>query len=92
MMGRVDRLVEVVGVEKGPVGQIVCLEVMPYDLNFHEFMRILWQPRDRSPVRVGGGGRQRELARTDRAVVRDEHDRFGRTPGLSGIGRSSCSR
>jgi len=52
------------------MGEVMCLEVMPDDLDIIEFGRILRQPLDGEPVGAGGKGPERQLARVDWTIGR----------------------
>jgi hypothetical protein len=66
-----DGVVECGDVGEGLVGQVVGLEVVPDDLDIVEFGGIFGQPLDGEPVRAGGEGCDRAMARVDRAIVLD---------------------
>jgi len=75
-----DRHVERGDVREGLMGEVVCFEIMPDDLNVIQFGRVLGQPFNREPVCPGGERRARKLADMDRAIVLDQHDRFDLAP------------
>ena len=76
-----DSLVKRGSISEGLMGEMMRLEVVPDDLNVVEFGRIFGQPFDRDPVRAGGKGRHRSLARMDRPIVLNQHDRRERPAG-----------
>ena len=90
-----DGLVERGDVCEGLVGEIVGLKIVPDRLDVVEFGSIFRQPLDGEPVCAGGQSGKRALAGVDRAIVLDQHDRLGLSPGLRSKERvpgSSCSR
>ncbi len=74
--GAVDGTVEVIGVGKGAVGEVVPLEIAPAMLDGIELGGVLGQPLEREP-RPLGQGLGRELARMDRPVVHHDDQRLG---------------
>ena len=74
--GAVDGTVEVIGVGKGAVGEVVPLEIAPAMLNRVELGGIFGQPFEREP-RPLGQGLGRELTRMDRPVVHHDDQRPG---------------
>ena len=83
--GGLDGVVEGGDVGEGLVGEMMRLEVAPDEFDVVEFGRVFGQPFDGEPVRASGEGGQRELADVDRPIVLDQHDRFGRPPGLRSV-------
>ncbi len=65
--GAVDGTVEVIGVGKGAVGEVVPLEIAPAMLDGVELGGILRQPLEREPGPLGKR-LGRELARMDRLI------------------------
>ena len=80
----VDGMVEVIGVGKGAVGEVVPLEVAPAALDGIELGGIFGQPFEREPgpfgERLGG-----ELARMDRTIVHHDDQRLEAFPLAIGL-------
>ena len=55
--GCMDGLIEVGDAREGLMGQLICLQIVPNDLDVVQFRGIFWQPLDREPVRASGKGR-----------------------------------
>lgn len=66
--GGVDGAVEVVGIGKGAIGEVMLLEIAPAVLDRVEFRGILGQPFDRQP-RACGQRLGRQLASVDRSMI-----------------------
>src|SRR5919205_17915 len=79
-----DGCFEMIGIDEGPVGEMVTLQVAPGAFDVIEFGRIAWQPLDGEPraLRQGLAG---EVTGVDRTVVEDEHQRPLGTAGLRAI-------
>ena len=80
--GVMDGLVERGDVGEGLVGEVMGLKIAPDRLDFIEFGGVFRQPLDGEPVCAGGEGCERAFAGVDRAIVLDQHDRLGLSPGL----------
>ena len=63
--GRMDGMVEVIGIHKGAVGKVVSLEIAPAMFDRVQLGCIVGQPLDREP-RPLGQGLARDLAGMDR--------------------------
>ena len=83
--GGMNGLFERLSVGEGLVGEVMALEVAPDRLDVVEFGRVFRQPFDGQPVRPGGECGEGELAGMDRAIVLDQDDRLGLSPGLRAV-------
>ena len=74
--GRVDRSVERVDVRECLVGKVMCLQIVPDDLDIIEFRHVFGQPLNGEPVCPGGECHASQLVDVDRSIVLDQPDRF----------------
>jgi len=65
------------GIGEGLMGEVVGFEIAPNDFNVVQFRRIFRQPFNSEPMGAGCERFPGGFAGMDRAIIKDNYDRFG---------------
>ena len=80
-----DCRLEYLGIGKGLMGEMICLEIVPDPFDVVQFRRVLGQPLDGEPMSARGQRCEGELAGVYRTIVFDQHHRFDGLPRLGAV-------